>query len=73
MITSLEVRLIESTSVFSGKASISGNTPFVGFNWMTSTVNIAIKPKIIVAVRVVTSLLKNRRFAGSAKSAITLD
>ena len=72
-ITSLEVRLIESTSVFLGKASISGNTSFFGCNRMTSTVNIANKPKIIVAVRVVTSLLKNRRFAGSAGSAITSD
>ena len=72
-ITSLEVRLIESTSVFLGKASISGNTAFVVCNRMTSTVNIATKPKIIVAVRVVTSLLKNRRFAGSARSAKTSD
>ena len=72
-ITSLEVRLIESTSVFLGKARISGKTSCVGCNRMTSTVNIATKPKIIVAVRVITSLLKNRRFAGSARSAITSD
>ena len=68
---SFGVRLIERTSVFSGKAIISGNGWFDGCKRMTSTVNIAIKPKIIVAVRVVTSLLKNRRFAGSGWSAIT--
>ena len=62
---SSRVRLMEITSVPAGKALISGNIGLVVCNWMTSTAKIAIRPKIIVAVSVVTSRLKNRRFAGS--------
>jgi hypothetical protein len=74
MITnSLGVRLTESTSVPAGSAVISGNIVLVVCNRMTSTVKIAIRPKIIVAVSVVTSRLKNRRFAGSGGFAGTSD
>ena len=74
MITnSLGVRLTESTSVPAGSAVISGNIVLVVCNRMTSTVKIAIRPKIIVAVSVVTSRLKNRKFAGSVGFAGTSD
>ena len=67
---SSRVRLMEITSVPAGKALISGNIGLVVCNWMTSTTNIAIRPKIIVAVSVVTSRLKNFRFAGSGGFAV---
>lgn len=72
-INSVDVRLIESTSVSGGKAVISGNIVLDACNRMTSTVKIAIRPIIIVAVSVVTSRLKNRRFAGSGGFAGTSD
>jgi hypothetical protein len=59
--------------VSAGKAVISGNIGLVVCNRMTSTAKIAIRPKIIVAVSVVTSRLKNRRFAGSGELAGTSD
>jgi hypothetical protein len=40
---------------------------------MTSTVKIAMRPTIMVAVSVVTSRLKNRKFAGSVGFAGTSD
>ena len=62
---SSRVRLMEITSVSAGKALISGNIGLLVCSRMTSTAKIAIRPKIIVAVSVVTSRLKNRKFAGS--------
>ena len=70
---SSRVRLMEITSVSAGKALISGNIGLVVCNRMTSKAKIAMNPKISVAVSVVTSRLKNRRFAGSGGFAETSD
>ena len=71
-INSLEVRVIDKILVVSGNATTLGKILLVGCKRMTSNVNIAIIPKIIVAVSIVTNFLKNCKFAGSGTSTGTL-
>ena len=72
-INSLGVRVMDKILVVSGNATTLGKILLVGCKRMTSNVNIAIIPKIIVAVSIVTNFLKNCKFAGSGTSTGTLD